>query len=133
MHVGEPMSHPASVNAARFSPDGKTIVTACDDLKNPNSGIVRLWHAESAQPASEPFRVAAPVDDVRFTPDNRHIIIELSNREILTCCFTPALTLWAAEEQTVPPEALNPLRETFRQTKLLDPLTSWARQLLVDE
>jgi tRNA A-37 threonylcarbamoyl transferase component Bud32 len=50
------LRHEEEVSSARFSPDGKMIVTCAD-----NNKIVRLWDAATGKPIGEPFRHAAVI------------------------------------------------------------------------
>ena len=44
------LSHDGPVEAAAFSPDGKTVLTGGDD------GTARLWDAATGQPIGQPIR-----------------------------------------------------------------------------
>ena len=61
------LSHDGPVRAAAFSPDGKVIVTASDDL------TARLWEAGAARPIGPPMRHPASVSSAAFSPDGRTI------------------------------------------------------------
>jgi WD40 repeat protein len=63
--VGEPMLTGAQAFLAAYSPDGKTIVTAGDDL--------RLWDAASGQLLGIPLQRGASVQTLAFTPDGRGV------------------------------------------------------------
>lgn len=62
------LSHPAPVDAAAFSPDGKTIVTGGDDHK------ARLWDAATARPIGSPLPHEGEVMSVAFSPDGKAIL-----------------------------------------------------------
>jgi WD40 repeat protein len=51
------------VHTARFSPDGKRVVTASEDW------TARLWDAATGQPLGSPFVHTASVRDAEFSPD----------------------------------------------------------------
>jgi WD40 repeat protein len=60
--------HEAAVNAAAFSPDGKWIVTACDD------NAAHLWEAATGQAVGSPMRHAGAVLAAAFSPDGQWIV-----------------------------------------------------------
>jgi Tol biopolymer transport system component len=64
------MKHDASVDVARFSPDGKRIVTASWD------GTARIWDAESGRALSEPMKHDAGVKTAQFSPDGKWIVYD---------------------------------------------------------
>src|SRR5262249_53892428 len=51
-----------------FSPDGKTILTGCED------STARLWNAATGQPIGEPMRHEGAVWAVAFSPDGRTVL-----------------------------------------------------------
>ncbi len=66
--IGWPLSHAGSVRMARFSPDGKRIVTASDD------GTARVWEASSGRPVTPPLRHDDVVRCAEFSPDGRSVL-----------------------------------------------------------
>jgi WD40 repeat protein/tRNA A-37 threonylcarbamoyl transferase component Bud32 len=69
--VGEPIAHPdPEVSACVFSPDGKTLATACLKL-GVASGKVRLWDAATGRPRSPWFDHPAEVRALAFSPDGQ--------------------------------------------------------------
>ena len=66
------IGHTASVSSARFSPDGKTIVTASND------NTARIWDADSGELLHTLTGHTAAVDSANFSPDGR-IIVTASN------------------------------------------------------
>jgi WD40 repeat protein len=68
--IGEPLKHPDAVLSARFSPDGKLIVTGCTD------GHVYLWDLAAAKP---PRRVLPDkfgrVYALAFSPDGKTLLV----------------------------------------------------------
>jgi eukaryotic-like serine/threonine-protein kinase len=61
--TGEPIRIGATATRVAYSPDGKTILTAGDD--------VRLWDAASGQLLGMPLQRGASVHAFEFTPDSR--------------------------------------------------------------
>jgi WD40 repeat protein len=59
------LPHPGLVQAARFSPDGTTVLTGGTD------GTGRLWDAATGKPRGRPLPNAGPVAAVAFAPDGR--------------------------------------------------------------
>ncbi|WP_422930010.1 protein kinase domain-containing protein [Singulisphaera sp. PoT] len=62
------LSHEGSINAARFSPDGRTIVTGGDD------GKAILWEAGTAEPIDRPIAHPGIVSCVAFSPDGKRLL-----------------------------------------------------------
>jgi eukaryotic-like serine/threonine-protein kinase len=52
-----------------FSPDGRTLVTACRD------GTFRLWEAGTGKPLSPPRHQGVSCNAVRFAPDGRTFVV----------------------------------------------------------
>ncbi len=67
--VISPMIHPESVVDAFFSPDGRTIVTICDDK------LVRTWDTETGQLLRAPFRVEQEIAQAGMSPDCRWLFL----------------------------------------------------------
>ncbi len=74
------MMHDSGVNAVAFSPDGRTVLTACRDRR------ARLWDAVTGVPKGEPMRHESEVSAVAFSPDGCTVLTGwgsiLSNREV---------------------------------------------------
>ena len=62
------LSHESPVDAAAFSPDGKTVLTGGDD------STARLWDAATGQPIGQPIRHEGVVTSVAFSPDGKTIL-----------------------------------------------------------
>ncbi len=60
-------SHPATVFANKFSPDGERIATACRD------GTVRLWDWRTGRLSCPAFQHQREAYDMVFTPDGRRL------------------------------------------------------------
>jgi eukaryotic-like serine/threonine-protein kinase len=68
------LSHESPVDAAAFSPDGKSVLTGGDD------GLVQLWDAESGQPVGQPLNHPGTVFAVAFSPDGSSLITGCSDK-----------------------------------------------------
>ncbi len=62
------VSHDSPVAAAAFSPDGKAVVSGCDD------GTVRLWDTATGKPIGPPMHHPASVFAVAYSPDGKTVI-----------------------------------------------------------
>jgi|GEM_PF-3123226 len=67
--IRHPDAPKAEIKCARFSPNGKWIVTASTD------GTARLWDATTFQPAAPPINRGAAVLCVRFSPDGARLVV----------------------------------------------------------
>jgi len=68
IRLTEPMRHSDEVTSARFSGDGRQVVTASKD------GTARVWDAQTGQPLAPPLRHADAVISARFSPDGRWVV-----------------------------------------------------------
>ncbi len=68
------LSHEGPVDAAAFSPDGKTVLTGGDDR------TARLWDAATGQPIGQPLHHQATVVAVAFSPDGKTILTGSEDR-----------------------------------------------------
>ena len=64
----EPLRQRAEVRSARFSPDGKRIVTASAD----NAAYV--WDVRTARPLVEPLKIGGSLNAIEFNPDGNRIV-----------------------------------------------------------
>ena len=62
------MRHSDEVTSARFSPDGRQLVTASKDR------TARVWDAQTGQPLTPPFPHEDAVTSARFSPDGRRVV-----------------------------------------------------------
>jgi WD40 repeat protein len=62
------MRHNGNVHSARFSPDGKFVVTASADK------TARLWNAATGQAIGAPVKHDDDVLSAEFSPDGRCIV-----------------------------------------------------------
>ncbi|MBI5394392.1 MAG: hypothetical protein HZA91_03760, partial [Verrucomicrobia bacterium] len=62
------LEHDEAVNGAAFSPDGRFVVTACQDQ------TARLWDVATGKPLGKPLRHAELVKSAAFSPDGRHVV-----------------------------------------------------------
>src|SRR6185436_14590044 len=66
--LAPPLEHQSPVTEARFSPDGKSIVTVSWDH------TARTWDASTGIPLAPRFRHQAPVTSAAFSPDSARIV-----------------------------------------------------------
>src|SRR5262245_60423954 len=85
-HLKAILRHPSPVDieAAAFSPDGKTIVTVVSrGLRGagaPVEGEAYLWDAATGQPLGPNLLENVPLNDVQFSPDGRSLWAARSSR-----------------------------------------------------
>jgi WD40 repeat protein len=68
IHHPQPNGSSWSVTAVAYSPDGRTLASACRD------GSVRLWDAATGAPLGEIAHHAEPAECVAFSPDGRWVV-----------------------------------------------------------
>jgi WD40 repeat protein/serine/threonine protein kinase len=66
--VGDPFPHSDAVRSVAFSPDGKTVLTGCDD------GMARMWNLETRRRVGVPQPHAFPVHAAAFSPDGQTVV-----------------------------------------------------------
>jgi WD40 repeat protein/serine/threonine protein kinase len=93
--LGHVMAHPGPLKGMVFSPDGRTLLTACvalppEGTKGEFKGEARLWDAETTEPFGLPVAHAKPVWAVAFSPDGR---------TFLTGCEDGFARLWLTATQ----------------------------------
>src|SRR5438105_14822062 len=64
----EPMKHDTQVSSAKFSADGKWLVTT-------SGNSVRVWSAQNGKPVTSPLTQAGTVISAKFSPDGKRIAI----------------------------------------------------------
>src|SRR5262249_43393053 len=62
------LSHSDVVTAVAFSPDGKTLVSGCQD------GTVQMWNTATGMPVGLRFRHDKCVTAVAFSPDGKMVV-----------------------------------------------------------
>lgn len=73
--VGPPLPHGAAVNDARFSPDGRFLVTASAD------STARVWDANTGKPVTPPLFHRSAASSAGFSPDGRLVVTGTLNGE----------------------------------------------------
>jgi WD40 repeat protein len=66
--LAELPAHPGQMYSARFSPDGRLLVTACRDR------TVRVWDWRAGRLVSPPFEHGKDATAATFTPDGRWVL-----------------------------------------------------------
>jgi WD40 repeat protein len=62
------MRHDGKVNSAKFSPDGRFVVTASAEK------TARLWDAATGKSIGDPMKYDDDVVSARFSPDDRWVV-----------------------------------------------------------
>src|SRR5262249_39775152 len=70
--VGQPMVNGYPVAALAFSPDGRTLLTGCQDFLF-TAGEARLWDAATGRPLAPPLAHAHAVTAVAFHPNGKTV------------------------------------------------------------
>jgi WD40 repeat protein/serine/threonine protein kinase len=68
IRLAKPLPHGDEVWSARFSSDGRRVVTASKDH------TARVWDAQTGQPLTGPLHHEASVSSARFSPDGRRVV-----------------------------------------------------------
>lgn len=71
--IGKPLLHVAKIQTARFSADGRRIVTASGDC------TARVWDALTGEPIGSPMVHDSDVWDARFSHDGRMVVTRCSS------------------------------------------------------
>jgi eukaryotic-like serine/threonine-protein kinase len=66
--LGRPLVHADAVRSVAFSPDGRTLLTGCDDA------LARLWDRETGQHVGRQQGHAFPVLATAFSPDGKTVL-----------------------------------------------------------
>ncbi len=72
------LEHQGVVHSVRFRPDGRAILTACDD------GKARLWSAATGEPIGPPLNHGGDVFWAAFSPDGRRVLTGGTDGRILS-------------------------------------------------
>jgi tetratricopeptide (TPR) repeat protein len=70
------MRHPELVRAASFSPDGRRLMTTCQD------GVVRFWDVHTGSSTGEELRSDSKIDLAAFSDDGRYILISVQDKTV---------------------------------------------------
>lgn len=105
--VGKPMRHERTVRSARFSPDGRLILTASRD------GTARLWDAATGDPVCPPLRHEKPHGEIQH-----EVRAEFSeNGQAIVTTSGPMAQVWKATtgEPLTPPldHGASPIKAFF--------------------
>ena len=75
-----PLKHEGTVYSARFSPDGKRLVTASNYLEGDAwRGAARVWDAQSGEALTEPMKHEDQVFSAQFSPDGKRGVTAAGN------------------------------------------------------
>src|SRR5262249_30174195 len=77
-YIGVPLHHPAAVRLAEFSPDGRSLATACAD------GGVRLWQLDTGKSDLPLEQPGATVERMVYDPTGR-VLLAQSDNSMVTC------------------------------------------------
>ncbi|MCI0746875.1 MAG: hypothetical protein L0Y58_15845, partial [Verrucomicrobia subdivision 3 bacterium] len=137
--VTAPLKHNGRVESVRFSPDGKRVITACNDSN------ARVWDAASGHLLGEPLRHRTRVYYAEFSPDDRWVVTASTDGTAriwevprLSSSVPPWLAVWAeavagqrlderSANQPVPFDELRDLRERRERGAESDQAAHWAR------
>jgi WD40 repeat protein/predicted Ser/Thr protein kinase len=77
--LGEPLRHDSVVNSARFSSNGRWVVTSCGEavdhqIRPPPDGYAQVWDAVTCKPLTNRLRHEGWVESARFSPDGRRVV-----------------------------------------------------------
>jgi WD40 repeat protein/tRNA A-37 threonylcarbamoyl transferase component Bud32 len=142
--VTDPLLHKATVNTARFSPDGTCVVTGSNDK------TARIWDARTGFPLSEPMMHGERVTSAEFSSDGRWVVTGSADHhariwEVPTSAApVPSWLPELAEAvgglrfnaqnmlESVPTEQVLRLRQRLAALDGIDPWTVWAKWFCAD-
>ena len=79
------LPHPGVVQALRFTPDGKQLLTAsCDTSAWGNLAAIRRWDVETGTPIGSPIALPETAVEIVFNPDgSKAAIVSVDNQALL--------------------------------------------------
>jgi WD40 repeat protein len=102
--IGEPNDLKNATDSVRFSPDGRTYVTTCED------GFVRFWDAIADSPALalEPLKLETPPRLAQFSPDGKRLLVISEDSATLNAELTNRLVeIYSAEARLACPDTFD--------------------------